>query len=120
MSAGNLTPTTNNSGFNTGLDPKENEDTESDASDESDEITEADEDEFDRRRAECLANMKELEAKFLKLKEELINEKQILIDQKLKEIEDESAEEFVIPLQKFKENMELKIKLTSKRENQNI
>ena len=57
--------------------------------------------------------MKELEAQFLKLKEEYINEKQLLIDQKLKEIEEETAEEFVIPLQKFKQNMDMRLNLTS-------
>ena len=37
--------------------------------------------------------MKELESQFLKLKEDLIYEKQILIEQKLKEIENETAVE---------------------------
>ena len=57
--------------------------------------------------------MKELEAQFLKLKEEYIVGKQMLIDQKLKEIEEETAEEFVIPLQKFKQNMDMRLNLTS-------
>ena len=65
-------------------------------------------------RAIYVADMKELEAQFAKLKEELINEKQILIDQKLKEIEDESAEEFKTQLLKLKQNMETKIKLAGK------
>ena len=58
--------------------------------------------------------MKELELQFSKLKEELINEKQILVDQKLKEIEEETAEEFTGQLQKLKNNMETKIKLAGK------
>jgi hypothetical protein len=57
--------------------------------------------------------MKELETQFMKLKEELLNEKLLLIDQKLKEIDDETAEEYTIPCQKLKQNMELKLKLTS-------
>lgn len=94
--------------------PKEtnNDDTESNASDESFE-SEADEDEFDRRRAACVADMRELEAQFLKLKEEYIVGKQMLIDQKLKEIEEETAEEFVLPLQKFKQNMDMRLNLTN-------
>ena len=60
-----------------------------------------------------MADMKELEAQFLKLKEEYIVGKQMLIDQKLKEIEEETAEEFVIPLQKFKQNMDMRLNLTS-------
>ena len=43
----------------------------------------------------------------------MISEKQILVEQKLKEIEEETAEEYTIPLQKLKQNMEIKIKLTS-------
>jgi hypothetical protein len=77
-------------------------------------LTEVDEDEFDRRRIACTNDMKELENLFSKLKEALINEKQILIEQKLKEIDEETAEEFTIPLQKLKQNMEIKIKLACK------
>ena len=47
---------------------KENiDDSESIASDESEEMIEVDEDEFEMRRAACLADMKELETQFLKL-----------------------------------------------------
>jgi hypothetical protein len=76
-------------------------------------LIEVDEDEFDSRRAICVADMKELESQFLKLKEELIYEKQMLIEQKLKEIENETAEEYTNPAFKLKQNMEIKIKLTS-------
>jgi len=72
-----------------------------------------DEDEFDSRRAICVSDMKDLELQFLKLKEDLINEKQMLIDQKLKEIEEESAEEYTHPSHKLKQNMEIKIKLAT-------
>lgn len=89
------------------------DDSESIASDESEEMIEVDEDEFDARRAICVADMKDLESQFLKLKDELIHEKQSLIDQKLREIEDESAEEYTQPSQKLKTNMEIKIKLAS-------
>ncbi len=58
--------------------------------------------------------MKELELQFAKLKEELINEKQMLVDQKLKEIEEETAEEFTGQLQKLKNNMDNKIRLACK------
>lgn len=107
-SSSTLTTTSN-------VDSKDNniDDSESIASDESEEMIEVDEDEFDSRRAICIADMKELESQFLKLKEELIYEKQMLIEQKLKEIEDESAEEYTTPSLKLKQNMEIKIKLTS-------
>jgi hypothetical protein len=58
--------------------------------------------------------MKELEFQFSKLKEMYINERQTLIDQKLKEIEEESSEEFTTQLQKLKQNMDVKIKLASR------
>ena len=74
-------------------------------------LSEVDEDEFDRRRAACTTDMKELEQLFNKLKEALISEKQTLIEQKLNEIENETAEEFTVPLQKLKQNMDIKIKL---------
>jgi hypothetical protein len=58
--------------------------------------------------------MKELEFQFSKLKEMYINERQTLIDQKLKEIEEETSEEFTTQLQKLKQNMDVKIKLASR------
>lgn len=72
-----------------------------------------DEDECERRRADCLTDMRELEFLFVKLKDALIQEKQMLIDHKLREIEDETAEEFTQPLFKMKQNMEIKIRLAS-------
>ncbi len=75
--------------------------------------TEVDECEFDHRRAACVANMKSLELQFAKLKEELIKEKNNEVEKKLKEIEDETAEEFLVPLKKLQMNMDFKIKLTS-------
>lgn len=48
---------------------------------------------------------------FAKLKDALIFERQVLIDQKLKEIEDETAEEFTSPFQRLKQNMEVRINL---------
>lgn len=93
---------------------KENiEDSESIASDDSEEMTEYEEFEFEHRRSTCVANMKELEVQFAKLKEQLIAERNSLVDKKLDEIEDETAEEFVIPLKKLQMNMDFKIKLTT-------
>lgn len=48
---------------------------------------------------------------FAKLKDALIFERQVLVEQKLREIEDETAEEFTSPLQKLKQNMEVRINL---------
>jgi breast cancer metastasis-suppressor 1-like protein len=89
-----------------------NDDAESIASDESEDI-EVDEDEYERRRSTCLADMKELEYLFGKLKEALIHEKQIVVDQKLKEIEDETAEEFKMPIEKLKQTMDIKTRLAT-------
>ena len=66
-------------------------------------------------RASRVTVMKELEFQFSKLKEMYINERQTLIDQKLKEIEEETSEEFTTQLQKLKQNMDVKIKLASKK-----
>ena len=121
------------------MDSKETiDDSESIASDESEEMTgkqsdlenavallqikhsqfskskEVDEDEFDHRRAACIADMKELELQYSKLKEELINERNKMVNKKLKEIEDETAEEFTKPLKQLQMNIDFKIKLTSK------
>jgi hypothetical protein len=55
--------------------------------------------------------MKELESQFLKLKDELIQEKYSLIDKKLLDIENETAKEYTVPLLKLKESMEMKISI---------
>ena len=57
--------------------------------------------------------MKELEAQFIKLKDELIQEKFSIIDKKLYEIEKETAKEYTVPLLKLKENMEMKTSIAS-------
>jgi hypothetical protein len=72
---------------------------------------ELDEEESEKRRINCVADMKELENQFLKLKEDLINEKFTVIDKKLFEIENETAKEYTVPLLKLKENMEMKISI---------
>ena len=64
--------------------------------------------------------MKEIESQFIKLKEELIKERFDIIEQKAKEIDDETAEEFTIPLSKLKQSHEIKIKLSSLLFRQNI
>lgn len=96
------------------VEHKENiDDSESIASDDSEEMTEYEEFEFDHRRSACVANMKELELQFAKLKEQLIAERNSLVDNKLEEIENETAEEFLVPLKKLQMNMDFKIKLTT-------
>jgi hypothetical protein len=77
-------------------------------------IKEVDEDECDQRRAKYLSSMKELEQQFIKLKEEYIAQRFKVVDQKLKETEDETAEEFRIPLNKLEKNLEFKTKFSSK------
>ena len=57
--------------------------------------------------------MKELEQQFIKLKEEYIAQRFKVVDQKLKETEDETAEEFKIPLNKLEKNLEFKTNFSS-------
>lgn len=84
------------------------DDSESIASDESEEMTEADDEESNLKRAKYADEMRELETTYAKLKEEWINQRLKEVEKKLKEIEDESAEEFTIPLKKLQLNMEKK------------
>lgn len=58
--------------------------------------------------------MRELETTYAKLKEEWINQRLKEVEKKLKEIEDESAEEFTIPLKKLQMNMEKKTNNSSR------
>lgn len=77
-------------------------------------VSELDEEESEKRRAECVSNMKELENQFLKLKEELIQEKLSLVEKKLQEIDNGTAKEYTIPLTQLKENMDMRISIASK------
>lgn len=74
---------------------------------------EDDEAESERRRAACLADMRELESLFVRLKEALIKEKQCLVETKMREIEDETAEEFTSAVAKMQQNMEMRLRLAS-------
>lgn len=74
---------------------------------------EDDDAECERRRLACLADMRELEQLFGRLKEALFKEKQCLIEAKLREIEDENADEFTHTVFKMKQNMEMRIRLAS-------
>lgn len=75
---------------------------------------EVDEDECDLIKAKYLAHMKELETHFSRLKDELISQRFKEVDQKLKEIEEESADEFRNPLKKLEMNMQFKTNFSSK------
>ena len=57
--------------------------------------------------------MKDLEQQYGKLKEEYIDERFKVVDQKLKEIEEETAEEFIKPLKQLQMNMEFKTNFSS-------
>ena len=61
-----------------------------------------------------MAHLKDLEMHFARLKDELIAQRFKEVDQKLKEIEDESADEFRNPLKKLEMNMEFKTNFSSK------
>ena len=61
-----------------------------------------------------MAHLKDLEMHFARLKDELIAQRFKEVDQKLKEIEDESADEFRNPLKKIEMNMEFKTNFSSK------
>jgi hypothetical protein len=73
--------------------------------------TEIDEEQTESRRLECMTTIKDLEVQFSKLKDELIQEKLRLIETKLRDIENETAREFQVPINKLKENLDLKLNI---------
>ncbi|XP_011303916.1 breast cancer metastasis-suppressor 1-like protein [Fopius arisanus] len=77
----------------------------------SDDSSEMDEDECERRRNECMENLVDLERQFTLLKEQLYRERITQIDTKLREVRVEKSDEYLVPLQRLKENMETKTKV---------
>jgi hypothetical protein len=75
--------------------------------------SEIDEEQTESRRVECMTTIKDLEIQFQKLKEELIEEKLRLVETKLQEIETETAREFQMPVNKLKENMNLRLSVSN-------
>jgi hypothetical protein len=57
--------------------------------------------------------IKELEDAYNKFKQDLIQERLVLIEKKLQDIENETAKEYAIPFARLKQNMEMKLKVAS-------
>ncbi|XP_034943378.1 breast cancer metastasis-suppressor 1-like protein [Chelonus insularis] len=74
----------------------------------SDDSSEMDEDECERRRNECMENLVDLERQFALLKEQLYRERITQVDTKLSEVRVGKSEEYLIPLERLKENMKTK------------
>ncbi|XP_043284132.1 breast cancer metastasis-suppressor 1-like protein isoform X2 [Venturia canescens] len=74
----------------------------------SDDSSEMDEDECERRRTECMENLVDLERQFTLLKEQLYRERITQVDTKLGEVRIGKSEEYLIPLERLKENMKTK------------
>ncbi|KAI4502905.1 hypothetical protein M0802_001949 [Mischocyttarus mexicanus] len=74
----------------------------------SDDSSEMDEEECERRRNECIENLVDLERQFTLLKEQLYRERITQVDTKLGEVRLGKSEEYLIPLERLKENMKTK------------
>ncbi|XP_012256312.1 breast cancer metastasis-suppressor 1-like protein isoform X1 [Athalia rosae] len=78
----------------------------------SDDSSEMDEDECERRRTECMENLVDLERQFTLLKEQyahrLYRERITQVDTKLGEVKIGKSEEYLVPLERLKENMKTK------------
>ncbi|XP_071867470.1 breast cancer metastasis-suppressor 1-like protein isoform X2 [Bombus fervidus] len=74
----------------------------------SDDSSEMDEDECERRRNECMENLVDLERQFTLLKEQLYRERITQVDTKLGEVRVGKSEEYLVPLERLKENMKTK------------
>lgn len=74
----------------------------------SDDSSEMDEDECERRRNECIDNLVDLEKQFSFLKEQLYRERITQVDTKLGEVRVGKSEEYLIPLERLRENMKIK------------
>ncbi|EFN86197.1 Breast cancer metastasis-suppressor 1-like protein [Harpegnathos saltator] len=74
----------------------------------SDDSSEMDEVECERRRHECMENLIDLERQFSLLKEQLYRERITQVDTKLGEVRVGKSEEYLIPLERLKENLKTK------------
>lgn len=74
----------------------------------SDDSSEMDDDECERRKNECMENLVDLERQFSLLKEQLYRERITQVDTKLGEVRVGKSEEYLVPLERLKENMKTK------------
>ncbi|XP_025104711.1 breast cancer metastasis-suppressor 1-like protein isoform X2 [Pomacea canaliculata] len=78
---------------------------EEECEEDGDESTEMDEDECDKKRAEYLDDLAELDRQFIELKDQLFNERVAQIEAKLAEVRTGTAQEYLIPLGILEQNM---------------
>lgn len=81
-------------------DAKSNEE---DSINSEDDSSSYDGDLIDRRKVDCLNDIQFLEQQFVDLKERLYHERIVDIDQKIQHIQDETAQEYLIPLKELDE-----------------
>ncbi|XP_011302871.1 breast cancer metastasis-suppressor 1-like protein [Fopius arisanus] len=86
------------------------EDSGADHSD-SDDSSTMDEDDYERRRNQCQENVDDLERQFVLLKEQLYREQISQLNAKVREIEEETAEEYAVPLLHLQERMQTRIEV---------
>lgn len=82
----------------------------SDGSD-TDDSSELDGEECERRRNECIENLAEMERQFTVLREQLYRERITQIKQKLEEVHEGVAKEYLQPLEELQENMRVRIEV---------
>uniref|UniRef100_A0A8C9V3M6 BRMS1 like transcriptional repressor a n=2 Tax=Scleropages formosus TaxID=113540 RepID=A0A8C9V3M6_SCLFO len=90
----------------------EDEETEtSSISEDGDSSGEMDEEDYERRRKECLDEMVNLEKQFTDLKDQLYKERLAQVDAKLQEVAAGKASEYLEPVASLQENMQIRVKV---------
>lgn len=82
----------------------------SDGSD-TDDSSELDGEECERRRNECIENLTEMERQFAILRELLYKERIVQLKEKLEEVHEGVAKEYLVPLEELQENMRIRIEV---------
>ncbi|KAK2193250.1 hypothetical protein NP493_16g05040 [Ridgeia piscesae] len=88
-------------------DKSDDDDSESGSGSDEDASSELDDEEYERRRTECIDDMSDLEKQFSELKEQLYQERLQQIDAKLEEVKEGRAVEYLSPLAQLEENMSI-------------
>lgn len=78
---------------------------------EDDDSSEMDDGDCDRRRAECLDDMADLEKQFMHLKEQLYRERSTQVDIKLTEVKAGRASEYLQPVEELEENRRIRMEV---------
>lgn len=79
--------------------------------DDDDDSSEMDAEDCERRRAECMDDMADLERQFMHLKEQLYRERSNQVDSKLEEVRAGRAFEYLQPLKELQDNMRIRTEI---------